>query len=46
MNPKETAIIIKCDCGCSMFAVEKSEWEDGEINYWESLKTEVFRDSQ
>jgi len=33
MNPKETTIILKCDCGCSMFVVEKSEWEDGEINY-------------
>ena len=33
MNRKETTVILKCDCGCSMFVVEKSEWEDGEINY-------------
>jgi hypothetical protein len=33
MDTKETTIILKCDCGCSMFVVEKSEWEDGEVNY-------------
>jgi hypothetical protein len=32
-KPKETTVILKCDCGCSMFVVEKSEWDDGEINY-------------
>ena len=33
MNSKETTIILKCDCGCSMFVVEKSEWDNGEIDY-------------
>jgi hypothetical protein len=33
MNSKDTIIILKCDCGCSMLVVEKSEWEDGEIDY-------------
>jgi len=33
MNSKDTTIILKCDCSCSMLVVEKSEWEDGEINY-------------
>jgi hypothetical protein len=33
MKPKETTVILKCDCGCSMLVAEKSEWEDGEIDY-------------
>jgi len=33
MDTKETTIILKCDCGCSMFVVEKSEWENGEVNF-------------
>jgi len=33
MKPKETMVFLKCDCGCSMFVVDKTEWEDGEINY-------------
>jgi hypothetical protein len=33
MNKKDTTIILKCDCGCSMFVVEKSVWDDGEIDY-------------
>ena len=33
MDRKETAIFLKCDCGCSMIVVEKSEWDDGEIDY-------------
>ena len=33
MNPKDTTIFLKCDCGCCMFVVEKSEWDDGEVNY-------------
>jgi len=33
MNSKDTTIMLKCDCGCSMLVVEKSEWEDGEIDY-------------
>jgi len=33
MDRKETTAILKCDCGCSMFVVEKSEWEDGEVDF-------------
>ena len=33
MDSKETMVTLKCDCGCSMFVVEKSEWEDGEVNF-------------
>jgi len=33
MNSKDTTIMLKCDCGCSMLVVEKTEWEDGEIDY-------------
>ena len=33
MNKKETTILLKCDCGCSMLVAEKREWEDGEVNY-------------
>jgi hypothetical protein len=33
MDSKETSIFLKCDCGCSMLVVEKSEWDDGEIDY-------------
>jgi len=30
---QETRIFLKCDCGCSMFVIEKTVWADGEINY-------------
>jgi hypothetical protein len=33
MNKKETTVLLKCDCGCSMLVVDKEEWEDGEVNY-------------
>jgi hypothetical protein len=33
MNKKETTIMLKCDCGCSMLVVDKEEWEDGEVDY-------------
>ena len=33
MNKKETTVILKCDCGCSMLVVDKSEWDDGAVNY-------------
>jgi hypothetical protein len=33
MNKKETTILLKCDCGCSMLVVDKEEWKDGEVNY-------------
>jgi hypothetical protein len=33
VNKKGTTVILRCDCACSMFVVDKSEWGDGEINY-------------
>jgi hypothetical protein len=33
MNKQETTIMLKCDCGCSMFVVDKYVWDDGEVNY-------------
>jgi hypothetical protein len=33
MNKKDATIILKCDCECSMLVVEKSEWDDGEVDY-------------
>jgi hypothetical protein len=33
MDKKETAIFLKCDCGCSMIVVKKSEWENGDVDY-------------
>jgi hypothetical protein len=33
MNKKETTIMLKCDCGCSILVVDKEEWEDGEVDY-------------
>jgi hypothetical protein len=33
MDKKETTILLKCDCGCSMLVVERCEWEDGEVDY-------------
>jgi hypothetical protein len=33
VNKKETSIILKCDCGCSMLVVDREEWDDGEVNY-------------
>jgi hypothetical protein len=30
---RETSVLLKCDCGCSMFVVERTVWDDGEINY-------------
>jgi len=32
-NKKETTVFLKCDCGCSMFVINKSVWDDGEVNY-------------
>ena len=25
--------MLKCDCGCSMLVVEKTEWDDGETDF-------------
>jgi hypothetical protein len=33
MNKKETTVFLRCDCGCSMFVVYKTEWEDGTVDY-------------
>jgi hypothetical protein len=33
MEKKEDMIILKCDCGCSMLVAERTEWEDGDIDY-------------
>jgi len=41
MDKKETAIFLKCDCGCSMIVVEKSEWENGDVDY--DISVQDFR---
>jgi hypothetical protein len=33
VNKKETTIMLKCDCGCSMLVVDREEWNDGEVNF-------------
>ena len=33
MDKKETTVFLKCDCGCSMLVAERTEWEDGDIDY-------------
>jgi hypothetical protein len=33
MNKKETSVFLKCNCGCSMIVAEKTEWEDGTVDY-------------
>jgi hypothetical protein len=33
MDKKETGVYLKCECGCSMLVVERTEWEDGTIDY-------------
>ena len=33
MDKKETAIFMKCACGCSMLVVERTEWDNGDIDY-------------
>ena len=30
---RDSFVFLKCDCGCSMFVVEKTIWSDGEIDY-------------
>lgn len=30
---QDSMVFLKCDCGCSMFVVEKSVWDDGDIDY-------------
>lgn len=33
MKEKSKMVTLPCDCKCCMFVVEKSIWEDGDINY-------------
>jgi len=33
MERNKKMITLPCDCGCCMFVVEKTEWEDGDIDY-------------
>lgn len=33
VNKQETTVFLKCDYDCSMLVVDKSVWDDGEINY-------------
>ena len=33
MKKKTKMITLPCDCKCCMFVVEKTLWEDGDINY-------------
>ena len=33
MEKKDESVMLKCDCGCSMIVIERSIWEDGDINY-------------
>ena len=33
MNKHEFMEILKCDCGCCMLVVEKTVWENGDIDY-------------
>ena len=32
-NRQEKSVYLKCDCGCSMFVVDRTIWNDGEISY-------------
>jgi len=33
MDKKESSVRLKCSCGCSTVVVEKTEWDDGGIDY-------------
>ena len=33
MTHKSRRITLPCDCKCCMFVIEKTVWEDGDINY-------------
>jgi len=33
MNKQEATVMLKCDCECSMLVVDKTTWENGEIDY-------------
>ena len=38
MEKKETSVRLNCSCGCSAVVVEKSEWDNGEIDYVISIQ--------
>ena len=33
MTQKSRRITLPCDCKCCMLVIEKTSWEDGDINY-------------
>ena len=33
MSKQEFMEILKCECGCSMLVVEKTIWEDGDMDF-------------
>ena len=33
MDKQEFSVMLKCCCGCSMLVVDKTVWENGEIDY-------------
>jgi len=33
MIKKEATVRLKCTCGCSAVVVDKTEWDDGDIDY-------------
>ena len=35
-------IVLPCDCKCCMFVIEKTAWEDGEINYNISIQDSSY----
>ena len=33
VEEQETRVFLKCECGCSMFVVERSVWSDDDVHY-------------
>lgn len=33
MESEKKMVVLPCDCRCCMFVVEKTKWEDGDVNY-------------
>ena len=33
MDKQSKYIMLPCDCKCCMFVIEKTQWEDGDVNY-------------
>jgi len=33
MKSEGKRVVLPCDCKCCMFVVEKTKWEDGDVNY-------------